>query len=120
MLFDVYSTLTPRSRTMKTLSRICVITSLLLVVSCTKDSNPTGPVSPSPSNKILTGQSVSLGSQTFDPSGGTFTINKPGDTLNGLQASRMRRSHHINLAQRSIRSHRLSRSAMTTNTLQCP
>jgi hypothetical protein len=72
---------------MKTLLRVLVLIPLLLITSCKKESNPVGPstTTPSTGGKISTGQSVDLGSQAIGTSGGTFTINKPGDPLNGFQ-----------------------------------
>jgi hypothetical protein len=73
---------------MKTFLRLLVLTPLLFIASCTKESNPVGPSTTNPgTGKIITGPSVDLGSQTIGTSGGTFTINKPGDTLNGFQIS---------------------------------
>src|SRR2546423_13220081 len=43
-------------------------------------SNPTEPTS----TNIITGTSVDLVTQTIAPSGGKITINKPGDSLNGV------------------------------------
>ncbi len=79
---------------MKTALRICtliLILSILVNLSCKKDSNPSGPSGPTGSTdsttdvKFVTGPSIQLGSQTIGTGGGTFTISRSGDRLNGMQ-----------------------------------
>jgi hypothetical protein len=73
---------------MKSILKVFCFAALLLTASCHKDSNPVDsgtPTIPSTGGKISTGQSVDLGSQTIGTSGGSFTINKTGDPLNGFQ-----------------------------------
>ena len=57
----------------------------ILVSGCPKDDNP---VTPAPENgsdgPLVVGSSTPLITQTIGPAGGTITLNKPGDPLNGM------------------------------------
>jgi hypothetical protein len=102
---------------MKTILRVLVLIPLLFISSCTKDSNPVDsgtPTTPSTGGKISTGQSVDLGSQTIGTSGGSFTVNKSGDPLNGFQitipANGFTQSQSIAVSYAPITSHQLGSS----------
>ena len=74
---------------MKTILRICILIPVVLFSSCEKKGSNPVDATPSPPStsggKITTGQTVDLGSQTIGTSGGSFTVNKSGDPLNGFQ-----------------------------------
>ena len=59
---------------------------LLLLFGCKKeDSSPTSPETPSGNNgNINIGTVVDITTQTIGTGGGTITVNKPNDPLNGM------------------------------------
>ncbi len=84
----------------------------LLFASCHKDHNP---VSSSSGNNsggpLVLGSSTQLITQTINPGGGTITLNKPGDPLNGLsltvQPNSFSSAVTFNVTSAPIKSHRL-------------
>ncbi|MBI5730042.1 MAG: PKD domain-containing protein [Ignavibacteriales bacterium] len=86
---------------------------LLLLFGCKKDdSNPTSPDTPSGNNgNINIGTVVDITTQTIGTGGGTITVNKPNDPLNGLtvtiQPNSFTQAQTIKISSAPITSHQL-------------
>ena len=85
---------------------------LLLLFGCKKDDS--NPVSSNPngnSGNIKTGNIVDLNTQTVSLNGGTITVTKPGDPLNGLtitiQPNSFTQAQTIKISSAPIISHQL-------------
>ncbi len=85
---------------------------ILLMFGCKKDDS--NPVSPNPngnSGNIKIGDIVDLTTQTINLNGGTVTVTKPGDPLNGLtvtiQPNSFTQAQTIKISSAPISSHQL-------------
>ncbi len=91
--------------------RILIFISLVLVYfsSCSKSENPTEPNNTG--GKIEVGTTINLANQAVDISGGTISINKAGDPLDGMEiivpANAFIQTKNFEVSYAEIKSHQL-------------
>jgi YD repeat-containing protein len=98
---------------MKTILKALIVTPLLFISSCTKDGNPVDSGAPSTpgSGNISTGPIVDVATQVIPPSGGTISVIKAGDPLNGFElvvpSNAFVQPQNVTISYSEIKSHQL-------------
>jgi len=95
---------------MKSYLLLYLVASFLFFSSCNKSDNPTEP-GDGTGNKIEIGTTINLTNQAIDISGGTISISKAGDPLDGMEiivpANAFTQAKNFEISYAEIKSHQL-------------
>ncbi len=88
-----------------------ILASFFFISACTTPTEHSTSTTPGAGDKLITGPVVDVTTQVIPPSGGTITVDKPGDPLNGFQLmippNAFTQSQNINISYAEVKSHSL-------------